>query len=285
MLPKLEPLLKDDSAQVRQAMIQVLWRVGEPAVPHLITALKDKDQNVRMMAANGLRNMGNNAAKAVPTLIELVKEGDQQIRYQAVNTLANIADGADALVKLHGEIKDGLLKANIMQNLGYSQHRQKAIPLIMDGLKDSNAQVKISAMQMLNNVGIQGKEALGALKELVKDSNQQVRVQAVYAMSNMGQPAWPVLEESLKGTKEAAMRQAIVQSMANTGFRSKTAVPELIGLLKDSSPQIRWQACMVLGNNGADAKEALPALRELLNDTNQAVRNHAQNAINRIGNN
>lgn len=283
MLPKLEPLLKDESAQVRQAMIQVLWRVGEPAVPHLLTALKDKDQNVRFIAANGLRNMGNNAAKAVPTLIDLVKEGDQNIRYQAVNTLANIADGADALIKMYPDVKDGALKANILQNVAYSPHRQKAIPLILDGLKDANAQVKISSMQMLGNAGIQSKEALGALKELVKDTNQQVRVNAVNAMSNMGQLAWPVLEDSLKSTKEVALRQAIVQSMANSGFRSKTAVPALIGLLKDSSPQIRWQACMVLGNNGADAKDALPALRELLNDTNQAVRNHAQNAINRIG--
>ena len=283
IMPQLEAMLKDENAQVRMALTQSLWRAGEPAVPILIRLLKDKDQNVWMNAVYSLRNLGDKGAKAVPVLLEMAREKDANRHQHAISALANSALGVDELLKMHKDAKNGPARAHLIRTIAYSQHRHKAVPLILEGLKDKDVQVKIAAIQTLQNGNIQSKEALSALKDLIKEDHEQVRHSAIHALGPLGQEAWTVLEESLKASKDTNTRQAILQTMANHGVRVKSAVPELISCLKDTSPQVRSQACMVLGNAQAGAKEALPALRELLNDTNAQVRTLAQNAIQQIG--
>src|SRR5439155_27100752 len=65
-LPMLSKLLKRDNDGVRTAAGQVIGRVGADAVPHLIDALKDKNESVRWTAASSLRNLGTNGRKAAP---------------------------------------------------------------------------------------------------------------------------------------------------------------------------------------------------------------------------
>jgi hypothetical protein len=65
-----------------------------------------------------------------------------------------------------------------------------------------------------------------------------------------------------------------------------TAVPVLIELLNDSSPQVRARAAYELGQMSVDARPAVPALRRLLGDRNgpsgSTVGDYAASAIRRI---
>src|SRR5262249_24718805 len=84
-LPQLAKLMKNDMAQWRQAVVQIIGRAGEGAYPHLIDALKDKDESVRWTAAMSLRNTGAAPKKAVPILLDLVvKDDSANVRSHAI---------------------------------------------------------------------------------------------------------------------------------------------------------------------------------------------------------
>jgi HEAT repeat protein len=62
----------------------------QPAVPALITALKDKDTEVGFGAAEALGKMGAAAQPAVPALITATKDKDEIVKREAVETLSKL---------------------------------------------------------------------------------------------------------------------------------------------------------------------------------------------------
>jgi HEAT repeat protein len=68
-------------------------------------------------------------------------------------------------------------------------------------------------------------------------------------------------------------------------FRSAAlpALPELIRLLDDPDPVIRWNAARTLGKIGPKAKDAVPHLVKALGQADVAVREHAAEALGDIG--
>jgi hypothetical protein len=66
--------------------------------------------------------------------------------------------------------------------------------------------------------------------------------------------------------------------------QAKQAVPDLIRLLGDPRPSVRWIAAEALGKFGADGREAAPALRELATaDPEATVRDVAGRALRQMG--
>ena len=264
------------------ALAQVLWRMGEPAVPSLVALLKDNDENVSGAAANSLRNLGPKAVKALPALMEIAQDDTRNGGRQALFALANIPGGIDALVKLYPNLKNASARAGVIQAVAYSRERTKAAPLVLAGLKHPDVQVRLTSIQALPLVGASAKEAVASLAVLVKDANPQVRFSAVGALNQLGPDAWPVLVDTLKNADAAELRLTILHTITNGAVRGPGVIPALIACLKDASPQVRGQACLVLAGYPGGAQEAIPALRSLLNDTNASVRAQAQNALNRI---
>ena len=60
---------------------------SDQSVPVFITALEDKDADVRKEAARALAMMGPNAKEAVPTLITALPDKDPDVRYEAIKML------------------------------------------------------------------------------------------------------------------------------------------------------------------------------------------------------
>ena len=86
----------------------------------------------------------------------------------------------------------------------------------------------------------------------------------------------------LEGAKDAGIRQAVLQGLMNTAYKSKTALTPIADCLKDTNAQVRFMACNILGNIGPDAAVALPQIRELTKDPTPFVQNAARNAITQI---
>jgi len=116
----------------------------------------------------------------------------------------------------------------------------------------------------------------------LKDTDNQVRMNATWHSNLYGKKAWPALEDALKSSKDSGLRQALLQNLQNTQYRSKTGVPTIVACLKDSNPSVRVIACNLLANIGPDAEFALSSLRELSADTNNAVQMAARFAVQRI---
>ena len=86
----LSPFLDDPAPEVRQcAALGLAGKPDESAVPPLVRALGDGDSMVASLAVNALARIGS---PAVPSLIEAVKGAAQSQRIHALRALAEIRD-------------------------------------------------------------------------------------------------------------------------------------------------------------------------------------------------
>jgi hypothetical protein len=85
----------------QEAAEDALGRIGAPAVPALIDALRSVDPNVRKKAIEVLGRMGEDAAPAVLSLTALLDDPDITVRKAAARTLGQIGPAAkDAVPSL-----------------------------------------------------------------------------------------------------------------------------------------------------------------------------------------
>lgn len=75
---------------VREAATNALREIGKPAVIHLIKALKNRDEWVRLQAAEALGDIGPDAREAVPALREALEDNDWAVRRDASAALKKI---------------------------------------------------------------------------------------------------------------------------------------------------------------------------------------------------
>jgi HEAT repeat protein len=96
VLPALREATKDPDADVRRVAEESVRVVTQDEVTRLAQLLKDKDDNVRLLAAKALGRMGPPAAAAAPVLKEAaVKDADPDVRCVAKNALAKVMSGGD----------------------------------------------------------------------------------------------------------------------------------------------------------------------------------------------
>src|SRR5207249_1164290 len=114
-VPALSALLKEDKKELTEAAITSLGKMGRPAVPALMDALKNKEGTnkpkkgdkkapkpadrtafLRAKAAQALGEIGAPAKDAVPALIDALK--DASIRADAATALGNIGPDAKSAV-------------------------------------------------------------------------------------------------------------------------------------------------------------------------------------------
>lgn len=97
----LDPLMRQlRSDEFKDDAIQALVELGEPAVPRLIAALRDKDENVRKSAVLALGRI--KSVEAIDSLIDMTKDPDWFIRLTAAAALESIGDerGREAIKPL-----------------------------------------------------------------------------------------------------------------------------------------------------------------------------------------
>lgn len=119
---------------------------------------------------------------------------------------------------------------------------------------------------------------VAALVEALKDSDKEVRESAMQALANMRAPeALEPIRGSLKDTNPSVRQQA---ASALGQYRDRSSVDALVGALQDSSPDVREQAVFALGQI-RDSRAAGP-LGQALKDSNAQVREQAAFALGQL---
>jgi len=157
-------------------IIGLIKSVGEPAIPYLIEALKDKDLVGRTEAAKMLMEIGfakvpelkdriltllilgktdTVAAMredAVPYLIEALKNMDQTVRCSAAKALGNIGD-ISVVPILIDTLKDK--NSEVVESAAFALGRLgdvKAVPALIEALKDKTKIVQFGVANALNEI-------------------------------------------------------------------------------------------------------------------------------------
>ena len=133
-----------------------LVRIGAPAIPSLITLLKNKDQ--RSNVRNGVgRALGQIGPSAIQPLIEVLRTGEHDARQYAGNALIKIGDSA--------------------------------IPTLVVALDDEKEDVRRWAAICLGGIGSANAGAVRALMLALKDPDQGVRKRSAMALAGITENA------------------------------------------------------------------------------------------------
>lgn len=217
-----------------------LGKIGEPALPALLEALKGEDGEARLHAAAALGDMGPKAKAAVPLLIARLMDSHEHMRFCVARVLGKI--GPDA--------------------------RAAENPL-RDALEDKDPKVRVAAMFALARINPEyTRTAVPALLAILRDKANPARHQAIIALGDLGPKAKSAVEPLLallKDKKQSGVdRDIIIRALGRIGPDAKAAVPDLILVLKGNDPCSRMSAAEALGQIGPDAKSAVPILLDML---------------------
>jgi HEAT repeat protein/cell division septation protein DedD len=90
--------LTDPRPEIRRAAIESINRpAAYEAIPHLVSAARDGDPQVRVEAAKGLAEFGDDD-ETVSSLVVLVTDRDERVRKTAIESLARVGKPTDAMV-------------------------------------------------------------------------------------------------------------------------------------------------------------------------------------------
>jgi len=259
-VPSLMTALKDQEAFVQIAAAEALGQIGPTAaqaVPSLMTALKDKDVSVQSAAAKALGKIGATAAtaKAVPSLMIALEDSDLEVRYRAAEALGKIGTAA-----------------------------AQAVPSLMTALKDEDNHVRLTTVIVitLGKIGPDAALAIHHLITMLNDSNQDVRLYTIEAMGDIGSAAYPAVPSLMKvwannWRDNDEQRKAIEKALNNIG---PATIPYLATALEDSNRDVRFFAVLALRNIGSLA--TIPHLVTALADSDKYIRQVAKKALDEI---
>lgn len=263
-LPLTVPALIQDlrDARRRVAAAQALGRLGagaRPAVPELLTALTEKDAELRTEALASLNRIGPPDEKDVPLLVAVLRDGDFAAgRRYALESLARL--GAKA---------------------------EPAVTALADALKDPSAEVRIKSAELLGIIGPAARQrAWKPLLVVLRDPDATVSAAAGAALVKMGSPgrdAVGTLKDLLGERREPLRRYALI-GLAAIGGDAADAVPALLEVAaKDSVAELRGLALNALRKIQPDKKEAIEVFTQALSDGDAGVCEQAARGLASAG--
>lgn len=239
--------LKDTNARVRQAAVGALVRIGHPAVKSLNAALRSKNSDTRHAAASALANIGDPAVSALGTALH---DRDLNVREIAAVALGDIATAP-------------------------------AMDHLLSALDDGDSGAKESAAAGLLRIG---PKTIRPLIGRLSNSNPRVRETAAAALVRAGKAA---IDPLIAALDDAEIREAAMEVLwkidANWSqlTTAKSAIPGVIGSLKEGDEGVRRAAATALGRIG-DSRGLDPLLAALA-DRNIGVQEAAATALGEIG--
>ena len=182
-IPKYIAVLKDRSNgfHVRGNAAEALKKIGSPAVPALVEALKDEDKDVRAHAAETLGNIGD--PSAIPALTEALN--DAGVRIIATEALGKLgASGVPALVEALRCSHPGV---NITAASALGRVRNAAaVSALIEALNHREPGVRATSAVSLGKIA--DGSAIPALMEALIDVDSEVRNSAGVALGSMVDP-------------------------------------------------------------------------------------------------
>lgn len=210
-----------------------------PSFASLADDLLSHNERDRVNAQQSLRQMDPASRQALlPSLVEGLAATDQVVGSWAGQALCIIgADSVPAIVRFMKENQNrGNFASTALSNMG-----QISIPGVRDLLKDSDSNMKLEAMRILQRMNTSARSwAWPETAALLTDSDVNVRETAAVTLGHMG-------------------------------YGAAGAIPKLTDALKDDAQIVRNESAAALGQLGPSADSAVEALMAGLTDTTHPI--------------
>lgn len=166
---------------------------------------------------------------------------------------------------------------------------QAGLPRVRAGLADSEALVRVAALEAIVELAAVDEETRTAVEKLVQDPDELVRAYAGWALARMGDPrAAAVLAAGLPGEPSAVARAGMLEGLVRLEPDPRW-LSALLSLLGDSDPEARAFVSnslvgvasrenvqrLVADLEAARDAETFPAIREVLESNLRTLRDMA----------
>ena len=296
----------------------VYWQhTGVRAVPELIEDLRSEDAQRQMLAAEGLKTIGPEAALAVVPLVTTavstsslsvsqaaagalppidlsaarqvmatwlpkLTDADHEVRRDAAAILGALGPvAAPAVPALLSALDDSdtLVRERATRALGAIGLPIDAVmPGLLRALHDPEWTVRHAAVSQLSFGGFSSPETLTALHELTKDDNQTIAQLAQLAVTRPERE--PQAATYTFMLQHETGRVYSLHQLAKLGPRAAEALPTISATLSSDRPLERYLAVRALEAIG---RPALTALTTALQDNDPIVRDAALQAVRKLG--
>lgn len=308
--------IERDMADARKVVTE-LTRIGKPAVPSLIEALKHSNAFVRSVAAWTLGEIGPVDPRIAPSLIEamgrvssppelsfalLEEEGFllasalHAMKLESLKPLADALDHESSSTRATAALALYLYangEGMIGNPDGLPIPKEKPIPLtgavvtrLISLLDDMQSATRSAAAMALGTIapGDERSEAVvSALVSHLNDPAEMVRVSIAMDLVRFGPKAKAAavpLGEWFRARRSCLWIAA--DALGALGVEAAPAVPILIEAARDQNSETREYAIQALGLIGPGVEGVLPALRSAMKDPEDRVRSRASDALGRI---
>lgn len=161
----------------------------------------------------------------------------------------------------------------------------KIVPALSEALGDTDANIRIFALKILEHFDSNTKLAIPAMIKALEDPDRIVRIAALTPVASFGEKAIdavPILEKWIDDDVELARVSAAGHILMIDPSKAEELLPVLLKALESDDIGIRCQTAWLLGQLGELAKEAVPELKRLLNDEDLFVRNQVGEVLLKI---
>ena len=264
ILPLIE-LLKDNASTLtaKYQSTEALRRIGAPAIPNIIEAMKDRSWKTGW-GAIALGKIGDK--RAIEPLIRALEDEDREIRFRVPEVLQNFQD-TRAIFPLIRLLEDEDRHVQVQAALAL----QRMGPSALDPLKAfslvGTGRAKGLAVWVLGDVG--DRSVVGLLLEALEDSYWEVRKDAISALRG-------IMTREKKRLKTSFWRK----SKSELKDLENSIVESIRPLLKDPNKEVRYDTIRCLGTIGN--KNACTLLEEVLKDRDREARRIASKELEHV---
>jgi HEAT repeat protein len=221
-------------------------------IPQLLARLAHDDVRTRRWVVRRLQWLGHAAVPAIPALIDALRDPDDQVQQEAFSALGVVYQPTTPVGELVARLgsPDVRVRRQAAWELGQCRPRATgAVAPLLVALHDEDAGVRSMAAHAIGLIGPRVCEIAAAVGPALKDPDLFTRRQACFALLNTAQPgdsaALPFLVEALD-SDDRAIRRGAVSALWTIGPAAAGAVPKLRQLQNDPEPDIRASALEAL---------------------------------------
>ncbi len=293
-VPVLLEVLADPTTNVRDAAIDALGHIGDPAAGPALLKEYDKahdDPSLRVLLASAVGFC--HYRPAIPSLIEALSSSDSLLRRQATWGLRHLQaqEAKEPLRKALTHETDPLTRHTMqetLQEFEYPSTYEEKINQLIAQIR--NVQTPDEREAAVTALGDMDSRVLAPLLTLLHDEQGTVRssaMRAIVGLSEHRDADWFVrlhrehVQEALiqaLADQESDVRAAVAQALGQWG--DKRAVEPLLAVIRDTDVDVRRAAVAAL-SYPKDERALEPLLTVFLTDDDMQVRSHAAEGLGR----